>query len=87
MRCYIISFTLRKDKDYTPLYKAIKSYGTWARVLEFTWAVVTEQPAKEIRDYLKKFLDESDKIFVVRSGAEAAWKDVICSNDWLKKNL
>jgi len=87
MACYIISYDLVSDRDYESLYKAIKSYGTWAHITESTWAVVTNQNATQIRDYLLKFVDADDRIFVVRSGSAAAWKNVICKNEWLKGNL
>ena len=87
MKCYLISYDLKGARDYASLYEAIKSYGTWAHILESTWAILTDQSAKEIREYLKGFLDQDDKIFIVKSGGEAAWKDVLCAHDWLKNNL
>lgn len=86
-RCYIISYDLRSTRNYDSLYGAIKSYGTWAHILESTWAIVTSKSAGEIRDHLMNFLDEDDRIFVIRSGAEAAWRGIECSSDWLKRNL
>jgi len=85
--CYIISYDLRNKRDYESLYEAIKSYGTWAHVTESTWAVVTSQKAKEVRDFLSESLDDDDRIFVVKSGVEAAWRHVICRDEWLKENL
>lgn len=87
MACYIISYDLRRDRDYEALYKAIKSYDTWGHILESTWAIVTEKSATEIREYLRKFTDSDDGLFVVKSGSEAAWVNVICKNQWLKNNL
>lgn len=87
MKCYLISYNLKSERDYTSLYEAIKSYGVWAHILKSTWAIVTDQSAKEIREYLKNFIDQDDKIFVIKSGGEAAWKDVLCTNEWLKNNL
>lgn len=87
MNCYIISYDLKNQRDYEALYEAIKSYGTWAHILESTWAVVTDQKASEIRDHLREHTDEDDALLVVKSGHEAAWKNVICTNEWLKKNL
>ena len=86
-RCYIISYDLVGNRKYPELYKAIKSYGTWARITESTWAVLTDDSAVMIRDYLDKFIDLDDGIVVVRSGSEAAWRNLICTHEWLKKNL
>ncbi len=89
MSCYIISYDLRKrnQSDYQSLYKAIKAYGTWARITDSTWAIVTDESAVEIRDYLLKNIDEDDRLFVVKSGVEAAWQEVRCRNEWLRKQL
>lgn len=85
--CYIINYDLKKSKDYESLFTAIKSYGTWAKILKSCWAVVSERSAVEIRDHLLRVMDSDDGIFVVKSGREAAWKNVECSDSWLKENL
>lgn len=87
MTCYIISYDLVKERDYEKLYEAIKSYDNWARITESTWAIITNKSAKEVRDNLVKSLDGDDKLIVIKSGEEAAWKNASCSNEWLKKNL
>ena len=66
---------------------AIKSYGTWAKILKSCWAVVTTKAAAEVRDHLLTYKDSDDGIFVVKSGKEAAWRSVGCSTEWLKQNL
>lgn len=85
--CYIIYYDLNKTKDYESLYAAIKSYGTWAKILKSCWAVVTTKTATEVRDHLLSVMDGDDGIFVVKSGKEAAWKNVECTSQWLKDNL
>ena len=87
MNCFIISYDLRKEKDYEALYEAIKSYSNWAHITDSTWAVLTTKGAKEVRDYIKSKMDSDDRIFVIKSGVEAAWSNVICDNEWLKDNL
>ena len=87
MTCYIITYDLRKDRDYESLYKAIKSYSGWAQIAESTWAVVTEKSSVEIRDYLLGVMDNDDRLFVIQSGVEAAWRNTLCKSEWLKKNL
>ena len=87
MQCYIISYDLRNQKDYQSLYEVIKSYGTWAHISESIWAVSTSSSAKQIRDHLSNVMDGDDRLFVVKSGVEAAWKNVICKDQWLKNNL
>lgn len=86
-RCYIISYDMAKGGDYDALFDAFKSYDSWAHITESTWAVVTEKKAKEVREHLNGYLPKGSRLFVVKSGVEAAWSNVICRNEWLKKNL
>jgi hypothetical protein len=87
MNCYIISYDLIEGGDYESLFKAIKAYGTWAHIMESTWAVVTDSGAKEIRDDLKPYLPGKSRLLVVLSGSESAWGNVICRATWLKEHL
>lgn len=88
LACYLITYDLVGPKrDYDGLIAAIKKYGTWAHITESNWAVVSESKAKDIRSNLKQYLNENDRIFVVKSATEAAWSNVICRNEWLKKHL
>jgi len=88
MATYIVSYDLLKPgQNYERLYDAIKSYTRWARVNESLWAVVTTNTAVQIRDNLSKYIDANDRIFVVKSGVEAAWRNSICKSEWLKENL
>lgn len=88
MACYIISYDLRAPgRNYEQLYAAIKAYGKWAHINESLWAVVTDTNAVAVRDNLTKYLDPNDRLFVVKSGVEAAWKNSMCKNEWLKGNL
>lgn len=88
MNCYIISYDLRNGGNYTSLHSAIKEYGTWAKITESTWAVVSRNSSAEaIRDNLLSFMDNDDRLFVIKSGGEAAWKGVITKNEWLQKHI
>jgi hypothetical protein len=75
------------SSDYEELYKAIKAYGTWARVTESTWAVVTDEDASTVRSDLMQHMHEDDRLFVLKSGSAAAWHNVRCRTAWLKKWL
>jgi hypothetical protein len=87
MTCYIISYDLRKQRNYDELYEAIKSYELWAHITESTWAVVTDKSAVQVRNHLNSSIDSDDRVFIVKSGTEAAWRNVICKSQWLKDNL
>jgi hypothetical protein len=88
MACYIISYDLRlSSRNYDSLYEAIRAYGKWAHVNKSVWAVVTSQTAVQIRDNLLRHVDTNDRLFIVKSGVEAAWRNTICKSEWLKENL
>lgn len=87
MACYIISYDLRKVKNYEELISAIKAYGTWGKILKSCWAVVTTQTSVTVRDNLLIHMDGDDGIFVIKSSGEAAWRTVECDGDWLQKHL
>lgn len=86
--CYIISYDLcRPGKDYSSLYKAIKSFPGWGRLTESTWAIVCSGSVVQIRDYLMQYMDANDRLVVILSGRAAAWTKLLASNDWLRNNL
>ncbi len=87
MATYIISYDLVNERDYEELYKTIKSLGKWARVVESTWLVVCEKTCTEVRDVLLDHMDTDDQLFVTKSSGVGAWRNVRCSNEWLKNNL
>jgi len=88
MSAYIVCYDLQvPGKNYQPLYDKIKSYGTWARVTESNWVVVSDMTATQVRDDLLSVMDSNDRLFVVKSGRAAAWTNVRCKNEWLKAQL
>lgn len=87
MSAYIVSYDLRKQRDYESLYEALKSYWTYAKVLESLWVVVSWKTAIEIRNHLSWYVDEDDWLIVIKSGREWAWKKVNCSDKWLQDYL
>lgn len=87
--CYLISYDVSGESgspDYT-IIDAIKSYKGWAHITESTWAVVSDKSHTEIRDDLSEYLPKGSRLFVLKSGGIAAWRNVICSNKWLKENI
>ena len=84
---YIISYDMAGEGNYDTLINHIKSYGTWAHITESTWAVVSQKSATEIRDEVKKHLNNGSRLIVVKSANVAAWSNVLCTNKWLKENI
>lgn len=84
----IITYDLCKSgKNYNDLYEYIKSYAVWAHITESTWFISTEKTCASIRDEINKIIDSDDRIFVAELTGTAAWRNVICQSDYLKKNL
>lgn len=87
MSCYIISYDLKTGGNYSSLHSAIKAYGTWAKITESTWAIVTDEKASQVRDKLLAVIEKDSRLFVVKSAGEAAWSKAMCTSEWLQNNL
>lgn len=85
---YIILYDLcAPNRNYDELYKAIKAFGTWGKITESAWAIVSTWDSAKIRDYLMQYIDKDDRLFVMLSGQDAAWYRAIAETEWLKNNL
>lgn len=88
MSSKIIEYDLcSPGRNYNELYDAIKAYGIWAHITESTWFVKTPDSCVTVRDILSKHIDNNDRLFVAELTGEAAWRNVICENQFLKENL
>jgi hypothetical protein len=89
MTCYIVSFQAKDISVRQQIRNLLKTFKSYCPINTTCWAVVSDKKAAEIRDYLKTALARGDRLFVVRSGSEAAWRNAISSkhSDWLKKYL
>ena len=89
MVCYIVTFEVKNPVKLASLTEALKTYGTYCPIHENAWAIITANTAAQIRDHLTPLIDPTDRLFIVRSGAEAAWSNAYGEqhSDWLKKNL
>ena len=83
MACYIIILDISDQSRYQKALDIIKSYENHAQICSTTWAVVAGEMAADIRDRFNEIIDEDDRFFVIKSGAEAGWANVICDKSWL----
>lgn len=88
-RFYVITYDLKnEDKDYMPLYDAIKSLGKWEHPIASTWIVNTSMNAEEISRKLHSdnIMSDNDILFVcqLKIGDRNGWmgKSVW---DWIRK--
>lgn len=88
-KTYIISYDLKNanSDSYEKITEYIKSHGTWAHINESLWAIKTEKSAILIRDEFTDIVPNGSSVFIIKSGVEAAWFNVLCRNEWLKDNL
>lgn len=94
MATYFIGFDLnREGSNYSARHKALTDrlsqlFGTYWRNLDSTWIVVSDYTAVQIRDDLKRYLDDNDELLVAVIKAPAAWCGFGKSaSDWLHKHL
>lgn len=88
MAVYVISYDLnRPGQDYTELYKAIKSYGTYSHRLDSTWLIETSTPLNTISKHLLKNIDKNDNLLIIEvKNNYAGWMPVVFWT-WLKKRF
>jgi len=89
LKCYIVSFEVGSDTVREKLRERLKAYGNFCPINKHCWAIRTAQKAVEVRDNLTEVLEPTDRIFVVRSGTEGAWRNPYGkeNSEWLKKYL
>ena len=89
MTTYIVTFEVSDASRKSTLKEKLKTYGTFCPINDNCWAIVSSQTPVQIRDSLSSALSESDRIFVIRSGTYAAWKNSYGTkhDEWLKDKL
>ena len=80
MKNYMVVYDLeRRGESYEPLLNALRGLGG-LHVLYSKWVLKSDSSAKELRDYLRTFVDAGDKLLVVGLDGEAAWTSLFVSN-------
>ena len=88
-KCYIVSFDVSSDAIREKVKERLKEYESYCPINRHCWAIVTDAKAREIRNKVGEVIGPRNRLFVVRSGTEAAWRNSYGEkyNEWLKKNL
>lgn len=55
---------LGPSASYDPLYEAIKTQGTWAHYMRYTWLLDTEKTPDQLVDLLKPHIQHGDKMLI-----------------------
>lgn len=91
MAIYVIGYDLHRSKedDYDALFAALEAIGSgYWDCLESTWLVITEKTAGQIRDELRQYLKDDDRLLVMRCGEGAAWLGFADEcHTWLEDHL
>ncbi len=72
---YLISYDLRKVKNYLHLYECLVSWRA-QKLIESLWVADLKGPSKAIRDTLTGFIDDDDSIVVIELPAGVDWATV-----------
>jgi hypothetical protein len=88
MPCYVVTFEPTVPASAATTTDRLKALGSYCPINASSWAIVTEKTAAQLRDYLSQD-NAGARIFVVRSGTEAAWINTYGekNSEWLKKYL
>lgn len=86
---YAVTYDLNKaGQDYDALYKQIGSLGQTNHALQNLWLLSTNYSADQIRDHIRKVVDNNDFVFVAQlyRGSYSAWMPE-GAHDWLEARL
>ncbi len=89
MTTYIVTFEIKDDIRRQKVKEHLKTYGFFCPIHQFAWAIRTGKKAVNIRDDINTITSSVDRVFVIRTGTEAAWKNAFGqeNSEWLKKYL
>ena len=89
MTTYIVTFEVNDPARRLKVKEKLKEFNYYCPIHENAWAIITEKKSAEIRDIISSLTIPEDRIFVIRTGTEAAWRNIYGeeNSEWLKKNL
>lgn len=77
MPSFIISYDLRKVRNYDPLWDQLRAWNA-VRLLESLWLADLQGPAAAVRDHLRTIIDSDDGVAVISIGPAANWATINC---------
>lgn len=86
MAWFVVSYDLRKQRNYQPLYDKFAEWGA-VRALESFWLVDVTGRAEHVRDALRALIDSDDGLLVVELKPNFDWallRTLNGASDWLK---
>ncbi len=88
MATYVITFEVDDSRKHS-LKERLKKFKTYCPIHGNCWAVVSNKKPTEIIDFLSDSLSGQDRVFIIRSGTESAWRNAYGEehSKWLKGKL
>lgn len=81
MPLYLISYVLRKDRDYSKLIEELTEIGS-VRILDSVWRFKRANTnANELLDHFSKLIDSDDRLFVCQFSDNASLRTLDNSNN------
>lgn len=88
MALYVVSYDLRKYKDYPKLWDEFKRLEAHKPLRSVYFLNVDTTSAAELRDHLSQFIDGDDQLIVVEFNKRPAHQRANQgTNDWINQNV
>jgi len=89
MTTYIVTYEVKDSTRRIKVKEKLKELGKYCPIHDNAWAIRTEKTAAELRNFITPAMTSEDRIFVIRTGTEAAWQNAYGKehSEWLKNNL
>ncbi len=90
MKAQLIIYQLTDSSDNSLIIEKIKSFSTWAKVVDNSWIVITDKSSSTVRDELRDFIGKNKGSFIVINVTGQGWGSYAISKevtDWMKSNL
>lgn len=82
---YLVSYDLRKSKDYARIEKTLERYAVRARVLLSQWLIQTDETSDQIIAAVRAGVDADDGILVTEVTKNMQWRNTLITDDLMRR--
>ena len=84
MAYFVVTYDLVKEKDYNKLINELVRIGS-EKIALSVWLVEQDMTAFGMRDHLKNFIDDDDKLVVIEFSKKPSYtRGFVSGGDWIK---
>lgn len=87
MAVFVVTYDLNKETKRPPIVAKVKSFGTWAKLSESSYAIHTTSSPEQVYNFFKPLLDGNDNLYVITLTTPYFGQGSKVVNDWLLNNL